>query len=237
MFERRPSDSRIDLSGLRIRSGFSAGAALIPTIVFSATFTVGANVVLSLYTPEIGTGLSLLWTTTSEATTGYIVNASLDAITQNAANDSGSIYTLDATYATANYFVQADLTGHGIAAGHTWYLFVRVQDQENMYAVKLTDNDSGTTTCQLYKKVAGTFTALGSAFNPPAVGSVIKLEMIGSALKFYDDGVEIASATDTDISAAGKAGIGGSGGAELVTPLNDSTSNNRLDNLSVTVYT
>lgn len=202
--------------------------------IFSDAFTETTGVALSDHVPTIaGISWTMLWTTTDEATTGWNVNSSLDVATQITVVDSGSIYTCDGTYPSADYYIQATLSSHGLAAGSTIYLFVRIQDVENMYAVKLTDNNSGTTTCSLYKKVAGTWSALGSAFNPPAVGSVIKLEMIGSALKFYDDGLEIASATDTDITLAGKAGIGGAGGTELVTSTDDSTSANRLDNLSV----
>lgn len=201
--------------------------------IFTDTFTAGTNQALSAHVPDFGTSWELLWTSTDEATTGWIVNSSLDEAGQLTSNNTGSIYVCNGTYLSADYYIQADLSSHGIAAGATIYLFVRVQDQENMYAVKLTDNNSGTTTCSLYKKVSGTWSAVGSAFNPPAVDSIIKLEIIGSSLKFYDDGVEIASATDTDITLTGRAGIGGAGGAELVTAGDDSSSANRLDDISV----
>ncbi len=111
------------------------------------------------------------------------------------------------------------------------YLLVRIQDQENMYAIRLNE---GTGTCQLYKKVTGTWTALGSTFNAPADGSVIKLEIIGTTLKFYDDGSEAASASDSDISSAGKGGIASGGGAELVNSSDDMNAGNLWDSLTIT---
>lgn len=65
---------------------------------------------------------------------------------------------------------------------------------------------------QLYKGVSGTFTQLGSTSSEEvsAASTInIKLEMIGTAIKLYNygSGTALISATDSAISAAGKAGI------------------------------
>lgn len=62
---------------------------------------------------------------------------------------------------------------------------------------------------RLYKFVTGTPTALGTYGQTLTDEQtyVLKLEMIGTAIKVYVDGVERISATDSAISAAGKAGF------------------------------
>ncbi len=62
---------------------------------------------------------------------------------------------------------------------------------------------------QLYRAVAGAFTLLGSAAGPLTAGSTyaLKLDMSGSTIKMFVDGVALATANDTQITAAGKPGI------------------------------
>ena len=177
---------------------------------FSDTFTDTDAVQLQSHTPDVGTSWTRLWG--SNATIDWVIGS--NEATPESDTGDGSIYTADATYPSADYHVQ--WTAVALPSTQTtraMYVLLRVQDQDNMYAVRLA---GGTNTCQLYKKVSGTWTPLGSAFNKPAAGSICKLEIIGSSLKYYDDTVETASATDTDITAAGKAGIGAGGGTELV---------------------
>lgn len=72
----------------------------------------------------------------------------------------------------------------------------------------------GIDTWQMFKCVNGSFTQLGSDYDD-VIGTgnsrTCKLEMRGTTIKGYVDGVERISATDSDISAAGKAGIRGNG--------------------------
>lgn len=63
---------------------------------------------------------------------------------------------------------------------------------------------------RLFKFVAGTFTQLGSLYNialPQNTDTEIELRMAGTSIKAFVDGVERISATDSSISAAGKAGL------------------------------
>lgn len=192
---------------------------------FFDAFTGTDATTLQAHAPNTGTSWTRLWGT--NVLRNLEINGNACRVSANA-GDEGLIYTADATYPSANY----DITWTQITiatVANPYYAFVRIQDQENMYGVYI---KFGTTLCQLYKKVAGTWSALGSAFDEPADGSVCKLEINGTALKFYDDGIEVASATDSDISAAGKAGIGAGGGAELVTSTDDLRIQ-KIDTLSV----
>ncbi len=195
------------------------------TTVFSDTFTGSDGTQLQSHTPDTGTSWTRLWG--SNATVDWVITS--NQTNPEVDSDDGSMYTADATYDSADYYIEWTLVTQGGTTRVT-YAFVRMQDQENMYAVRLV---SGAGASQLYKKVSGTWTALGSTFTVPANGSVCKLEISGTTLTFYDDGVSVASATDSSISSTGKAGIGAGGGAELVTSTDDSHSSNVWDTLSV----
>lgn len=200
--------------------------------VFNDTFTEAtATTPLQSHTPDTGTSWTQVW----QSAAGLDINANYtsDTAIPESSLDNGVVYSADATYPSANYEVQFTLTTLGTTAGTPVYIFIRLQDIDNLYAVRL-DDQGGTNTCQLYKKVTGTWTALGSAFNPPADGSVCVLGINGTSLYFKDDGVQVASATDSDISATGKAGLGAGGGAELVTSTDNSSTSHDVDNFTVT---
>lgn len=191
--------------------------------VFNDTFTDTNGTALESHTPNTGTSWTQVWS--SGAPTGFEIETNTAVV--NIGLSDGCIYSANATYPSADY--SAEAVNAGNTGDDTLYLFVRLQDQENMYAAKLVAGG----TSQLYKKVTGTWTALGTSFTGPAAGSVNKLEIIGTTIKFYDDGVELKSVTDSDISAAGKAGIGAGGGSELVT-LGDDASGQSWDTFVVT---
>lgn len=196
-------------------------------VIFSDTFTEAVNTTLASHVPTLGTAWVLLWNTTPRL---LQVESVADQVRGDGnGGNQGIIYTADTTYPSANYEVQFTLVAT-ITSIVPVYFFVRIQDQENMYAVRLVP---GTGTCQLYKKLAGTWSTLGSLFDAPANGSVCKLIINGTSLSFEDDGVQVASATDGDISAAGKAGIGEGGGTELVVATDDIAATNFLDLYSV----
>lgn len=194
--------------------------------IFNDAFTGTDTTQLQSHTPDTGTSWTRLWG--SVAALDWVITSN-QATPENDADD-GTIYTADASGYIADYYAQWTLVAAPASTTRPVYAFVRIQDVDNLYGVRLVSGAGG---CSLYKKVAGTWSTLGSGFTTPASGSVVKLEVIGSALKFYDDGVEVASATDTDISAAGKAGIGAGGGAELVNTTDDSNPTNIYDDFSV----
>jgi hypothetical protein len=197
---------------------------------FNDTFTGTTGTELPSHTPDTGTSWSALWQS-AVTEPDIALNASNQAAVDGDVND-GVVYTANATYPSADYDAAFTIVTWVVISGAPLYLFVRIQDIENLYAVRLFQPAEGAIS-QLYKKVSGTWTALGSLFTAPANGSVCKLEIVGTALKFYDDGVEVASATVSDISATGKAGLGAGGGAELITSGDDCRAH-ILDNFSVT---
>lgn len=199
------------------------------TTVFSDNYTADSDTTLASRVPDTGTGYTRIWSDGSNPT--LTVNAANDDLRGVTANNSGCIYTLDGSYPSADYDFVFTLKAVVSFTDRPFYVGVRCADQENLYAVRLTNVASG---ARLYKKVAGTWTPLGSAFSCPAAGSVCKLEIIGTALKFYDDGVEVQSVTDSSLSAAGEAMYGLGGGAELVTSTDDANSGWQIDSITVT---
>jgi hypothetical protein len=193
--------------------------------IFADNFTGTDGTLLDAHAPDTGTSWTRLW-----GTAGTNAEINTNRVRSDGDLNSGVMYTADGTYPSADYDITCTMVTLVALNDRPIYLMVRIQDQENMYAVRL---ETTATESSLYKKVSGTWTAIGSLFTKPANGSVIKLEIIGTALKFYDDGVQLASATVSDISAAGKAGIGFGGGAELTNSLDDGDTTNVLDTLTV----
>lgn len=193
---------------------------------FVSDLTEATGTTITAHVPSVGTSWTQLWRDSTPV--GQCTATGLRS-SGNGGN-AGWLYTADVTYPSADYFVEFTLVA---APGATapLYVCVRIADQENLYAVRLL---TGTGTCQLYKKVAGTWGALGSLFDCPAAASVCKIEMVGSALKFYDDGVEVATATDSALTAAGTAGLGQGGGAELVVSTDDVAAAVVIKDMSIT---
>lgn len=196
------------------------------TLIFSAAFTGADTTQLQSYTPDIGASFTRLW---GDAGVDWVITS--NQINPETAADKGSMYTCDATYDSADYYAEFTLvTGPGASTTRASYLCVRIQDVDNLYAVRLI---GGAGASSLYTKVLGVWVAVGSGFTCPANGSVCKLDITGNTLTFYDGGASVASATVLDIVAAGKAGLAAGGGAELVTSTDDSNTSIVWDTLSV----
>lgn len=94
-------------------------------------------------------------------------------------------------------------------------LLFRFLDQSNFYLLAISD-DSGSnpsSNLQLYRRVSGAFTAMGTYNTAWSRGSArtIRLEAVGSSIKAYIGGVEVISATSAHIATAGKIGVRGNG--------------------------
>ena len=199
-------------------------------VIFSDTFTEPtSDTELTSHTPDTGTSWTRLWADGSGAARYSAIAASDTCKCSAGANDSGTGYTADVTYPSANYEVQATWTNGAAFSTRPLYMFARLTDTSNMYALRLANVASG---AQLYKKVAGTWSTLGSAVTI-ATGSVVMLSVNGTAIKVYDDAVEVISVTDSDLSGTGKAGLALGGGAVLVTSTDDANSASEMDTFSV----
>lgn len=193
--------------------------------VFNDTFTEAVQVNLEDHTPDTGTGWTKLWGT--DTAIFFFIDPTNDVTAPTDELNKGCIYTADATYPSANYSVEADCNLDTYPK--VVYLLARVQDQENMYAVRFA---SRSLNGQLMKKVSGEWTYLGDSIT--LSNGNLKLEVNETTIKVYDDDIQIISVTDTDITAAGKAGIAAGGGAELEDSTNDGSSVNTFDNFTVT---
>jgi hypothetical protein len=167
------------------------------------TFTEGgANTVLSSHTPETGS----TWVEHGSYADNCTIDAGNDLIFGAAGGDF-CLYYNDASPASADYSVEGYVF---VSANGGTYPGVagRVATAANtMYRVYYDGADGR---WELYKVVAGSSTSIGTDYTQALTISqtyVVKLEMIGTAIKVYIDSVERISATDGDISAAGKAAV------------------------------
>ena len=164
-------------------------------------------ILISEDTPETGTG----WTqedANSDWVFCYDQDPSDDWFRPGSGGSSTHrLYTADATYPSADYGIQ--LEGVDFDNGDdSQHLILRFQDMDNYYAVEF--SDASPNGCHIFKNTtAGGIEDIASAESCFAAdGSIVKFEIQGSDLKFYDDGEVKVSGSDSDITATGKAGIG-----------------------------
>src|SRR4029077_7654527 len=69
-------------------------------------------------------------------------------------------------------------------------------------------NQSGSPVCQLYKRIAGTYTQMGANFSVTMnVGDTLKITAIGSSIVLRVNNVPQITVSDTSIPSGGSAGI------------------------------
>lgn len=180
-----------------------AAIANVGSAVVTDTFTDASNTLLSSHTGETGA----TWTKhPSYAGDSYISNAN------RMRGGGNSMYYASGVPATADYDVQADFCGMAQNASTTG-IAGRVSTTSNdAYRVVF---DVPNTGMYLLQKVnAGVVTQLqaigawqwGGNFADGSTHNV-KLQMRGSSIKVFIDGVERMSVTDSSITAAGRAGV------------------------------
>lgn len=179
----------VDFDNLALYYGRYDGSGATPppvTPLFSDDFEDGNS---------IGwTAVSGSWSVTTDGTKVYKQTNSSGEALANAG---------DATW--TDYSVQADIKLYNNATNAGSGVLARYVDSNNYYMLRLQQTGK----VQLYKKAAGTFTLLGEAAQTVTAGSTytLKLEVNGSALTGYVNGVEkISAVTDTAIS-SGKIGV------------------------------
>lgn len=158
------------------------------------------------------------WTKHPNAGTGTVTVPSAIDRARGATSGGMLLYTASGSPAGANYDVDATfvfvtdttaamgVVGRATASGQTdhylaWY-------------------DQNVDQWELWAIVAGTATLLGTHAQTLSAGTyALKLEMRGTAIKVYIDGVLRISVNDSSISAAGKAGLRARGSATNTTGL------------------
>jgi hypothetical protein len=171
--------------------------------IFYDSFTTVSNTPLDSHPPDTGTGWTLLIDVGSAKEIDAYANDDARASAGGSSNDSGKLYTADASGYTSNYEVKVTLLTADADEDEPTILAARIQDASNMYAVQFSGYGG-----QLWKKTSGTWSTLGSSFGSVGVGSVVTLKVDGSTISVLDDAVVAVSVTDTDHSAAGSAGLG-----------------------------
>ena len=196
-------------------------------VIFNDTFTDTAGVALDSHTPDTGTSWTLMWSNSGE---GLAIDATGTMLEGTSGASDGAIYTADTTYSSADYSVEVSLPTVEFG-DNAQYIFARIQDVDNFYAaIWATGFDDST---HILKKSGGTFTTLSTYAGMPVDGSTVKLDLVGDSLSLYIDDALQASATDSTITAAGKAGIGVGGAAELWAA-GDDIGSGTFDNFIVT---
>ncbi len=197
--------------------------------VFNDTFTSGTDVALENHTPDTGTSWTVLWQTDTDSELKDIASTGRATASTTLAN-SGFIYKANGT-PTSNDYVVTVTASAGCTGSNRCYVFARMTDQNNLYALRYT---TGASVTRMYKEVAGVWTALGSFIADPAVGDVLKFKVVGNKLQYYYNGVLKDTQTDTSITAIGNAGLGMGGGTQLAASTDDILSTSAFDNFSVT---
>ncbi len=171
-------------------------------IVFSDTMTEGSDTSLAAHTPDTGDSWTLLISVGSG--TLKVKAASDDLQSENGGASDGALYTanLANAYPSPNYEISVT-QGNGDTDDDVNILAVRIQDADNMYAVRWNESAG-----QIYENVAGTWGTLGAATAGVADGSIVTLRAHANTITFLDDGVVLRTVQDTSFAAAGKAGVG-----------------------------
>lgn len=194
-------------------------------LIFRDTFT-GASAELSTTVPDTGTGWSQIINISATARR----NGSGVFAANTGGLSDGCFYTANTTYDTADYSVKANIAGTVETGDDPYWLGVRVQDANNGYFLRFVSGSQ-----RMYKRVGGTWTALGTLLTGAlSSGDVIELEISGTTLRWLLNGTQMQAVTDSSISAAGKGGIGmGSIGAVT----GDDMDAQQLDNFEVNTLT
>jgi hypothetical protein len=167
------------------------------------TFTGTAGVAITDRSPEVGT-----WE-------GHPAKEGMNLVLSDAnrargngtASDTGTLYFGTGLPDGPNYSVTAVIVAkslHNLAG-----VMGRMDTTDYTGYEAIYNAYSGATQWRLAKRIAGAFTLLGTFSQSLTLDQdyTLKLEMIGTAIKVYVDGVERISVTDSDISAAGRVGL------------------------------
>lgn len=167
------------------------------------TFTIsGGNVELSTHAPETGGS----WVKHPSYSDSLNIDDTQDWVTGVGGADFGLYYNT-ASPAAADYYVQADISVPSTVSATYPGVCGRINTGANTLYEAYWDPPGGAWT--LRKKVGGSITSLGTFSQNLSSGVtyVLKLELGGSTIAVYIDTVSRISVVDTDIAAAGKAGV------------------------------
>ena len=162
------------------------------------TFTVGTNTNLQDHTPDTGSGYTYLSGGTA------VIMQSVDSVGKFS---SRALYKNDTAIGSADYDAYITIK-HGGSAYVPTMVCVRINGASNdRYCGGLGDN-GGNPASKIIKVVGGTETSLGVADTfGPAANDIYRLNVTGDDLTLYRNGVSKVTASDSDVTATGNAGV------------------------------
>ena len=124
--------------------------------------------------------------------------------------NSGDIW--NAGTFSGDQYSQVEVTSTQLTGGQWIGPMIRAQSSGKTAYVGIYYWNNGSPVLMLFKRSAGNWAQLGSAYNcgPLAAGTQLQLTATGSAISFLENGVQRVSATDTSIT-GGAPGIMASG--------------------------
>lgn len=203
------------------------------TLTSADTFTAASGSALAGRTPDVGGGAWVHLAGAAEAVIdGGRVRRNLALFDLNAY----SIDYVNVAPAAADYSVEADLGVRSNLSGDMVGVVGRLNTSTNTFYMARWEQANSS--WNLVKYSNGTVSRLAVLDGQGALAVNesyrIRLEMIGTALKLYVNGVEKLAATDASITAAGRAGImDGNSAALAVMPDKTSSTGIHLDNFQV----
>lgn len=194
-----------------------------------------ANFATDTFTDSNGVNLpthDANWVKHGSSGASQLIITDANRIRVGTTDSSETIYYHSGSPASADYTVKADFLKKDDSDGAQMVCGRMSTSANTFYAAQYTRSVSGSTAAwKLFKRVAGTFTQLGSSVNQTLTVDVAyegKLSMSGSTIELYKEGsgTPSISTTDTSITAAGKSGLRGTG------YVSTNTSSLHLDNFS-----
>lgn len=195
-------------------------------------FTVASDINLVNHTPTpTGDG----WTSEFDDASGNMFVRASDDICKSSGTSQGTglVFSVQPDPTVAEYDVEALLVTVDGSADDTWGLVARMfgaNPQDDNYNTR--GSGSATTKIEIRKLVTGTPTVLDTTAAGYQNGKTYKFEIRDATKKLFEDGVEIASTTNDDITGAGKWGFGY--GDVLGTADDDTTANWEFDEFKCT---
>jgi len=189
------------------------------------SFTGSNGAVLSSRAGELGASWSVVTTGTAAAT--------IDTNTVSRSGLAGSIFAYTSTTpSTANYSVEADLIVRSNLTGDDTGVIGRRNASNNFYLARW-DQTSGHWQLAKYNGLVVSGLAATTSTTTLTAGESyrLKLEMIGSTLNLYVNGILTVTTTDSSLTTAGNAGI--MDGDNLTSAQKTSTTGLHLDNFQV----
>lgn len=198
----------VDPSVIRMRIvAFRSTNAVSPTPADPVGITDSCTFKMTRALPALAAAFTDSFTRADNAalTGNWVNDLGTTGVVSNQAKASASTsVAYNTTFSAADMYAQATCV---VVTTASIGVCVRWASGQNGYFARI----SSVNTLGIFKSVAGSATQLGTgvAYTPSA-NDVLKLEVVGSVLVAYVNGVPLYSVTDTTFTAAGNGGLRGS---------------------------